>query len=89
MKLPDKRVIPKLDLVDPKWRATCGRCMRRSRTVHAVNEEEAWNEIASAEGWCVYEYPPVSGVPSTPYPVCLRCTEIILSSPEERDRLRA
>lgn len=70
VKLPEKLPpVPRLTLESARWTAVCGNCLARSRIVTALTEREAWNEIASTEGWCVYE----PGEGFEPYPLCLAC----------------
>ena len=72
VKIPEKLPpVPRLTIVSARWEAVCGHCLARSRMVVASSEREAWNEIASAEGWCVYE--PEPGI--EPYPICLQCAD--------------
>ncbi len=72
MKLPEKPPpIPRLSLESARWTAVCGRCLARSRVVSALTERDAWNEIASTEGFCIYE----PGPGFEPYPLCLRCAD--------------
>ncbi len=89
MKLPEKLpTVPRLTLESARWTAVCGKCLARSRVVSALGEREAWNEIASTEGWCVYE--PGEGFEA--YPICLRCAEAELtgaSHPETGGNRRA
>lgn len=49
-----------------------------------MDEREAWNEIASTEGWCSYEPPPLSGLTAEPYPICLRCADAMLDPEAQR-----
>jgi len=81
VKLPEKLPpVPRLTLHAARWVAVCGRCLARSRIVSALSEREAWNEIASSEGFCVYE----PGPECEPYPLCLACAEAELATPEGR-----
>lgn len=81
VKLPEKLPrVPRLSLVSARWQAVCGRCLASSRIVSAVTEREAWNEIASTEGWCVYE----PGEGREPYPICLPCADAELSPAEPK-----
>jgi hypothetical protein len=81
VKLPEKLPpVPRLTLVSARWAAVCGRCLARSRTVVASSERDAWNEIASTEGWCVYE----PGDDLQPYPICLHCADDELTPPAAR-----
>jgi hypothetical protein len=76
VKLPEKLPpVPRLTMESARWTAVCGKCLARSRVVSALAERDAWNEIASAEGWCVYE--PGEGFER--YPVCLACAEAELN----------
>jgi hypothetical protein len=85
VKLPEKLPpVPRLTLHSARWVAVCGRCLARSRVVSALTERDAWNEIASAEGFCVYE----PGPGAEPYPLCLACAEAELAPPEGRSRAR-
>jgi hypothetical protein len=75
VKLPEKLPpVPRLTLESARWAAVCGRCLARSRIVSARSEREAWNEIASTEGFCVYE----PGEGFEPYPICLSCADAAL-----------
>jgi hypothetical protein len=75
VKLPEKLPpVPRLTLESARWAAVCGRCLARSRVVSTLSERDAWNEIASAEGWCVYE----PGEGFEPYPICLACADALL-----------
>ena len=81
VKLPEKLPpVPRLMLESARWAAVCGRCLARSRIVAALTEREAWNEIASAEGWCVYE--PGEGFEA--YPICLACADASLDDEHVR-----
>ena len=81
MKLPEKLPpVPRLMLESARWAAVCGRCLARSRIVSALTEREAWNEIASAEGFCVYE----PGEGFEPYPICLSCADALLGDEHVR-----
>ena len=74
VKLPEpERRVPRLNIVAARWEAVCGRCLERSRIVDAMNEREAWNAIASTEGWCTYE---PDGAEA--YPICFACADALL-----------
>jgi hypothetical protein len=81
VKLPEKLPrVPRLTLESARWTAVCGKCLARSRIVTALTEREAWNEIASTEGWCVYE----PGEGFEPYPMCLGCADSVLTGASHR-----
>jgi hypothetical protein len=85
VKLPEKLPpIPRLTLESARWVAVCGRCLARSRVVSAMNERDAWNEIASTEGFCVYE--PRDGFEA--YPMCLACADAALDPAEPARKCR-
>ena len=85
MKLPDKLPpVPRLSLESARWSAVCGRCLARSRVVSALTERDAWNEIASTEGFCIYD----PGPGFEPYPLCLACADSELSA-EDRGILKS
>ena len=80
MKLPEKLPpVPRLSLESARWSAVCGRCLARSRVVSALSERDAWNEIASTEGFCLHD----PGPGFEPYALCLACADAALGPAAE------